>query len=489
MKKYIILSIVILSIFTACKKSWLEIVPMGQMVAITTDDYDKILNDPTLYVSSRAGGLSEVQLMGDEISQEGAFYANQGSRDYRERFFEWRESLYPLPEVTSFTLRVHSVTMYEINKVIEEVMSSTGGTDERKSAILAEAKANRAWSNFMMVNMYCKPYLASTAGTDPGFPLITQADVNVKNFPRGTLKGTYDFIIKDLTEALASIPKKPIVVTRMSRPAVEGLLAKVYLFMGHYNNALPLLNAALSDVAENGQTALYDYNQAFGPDGSFLPVSPTAGPANHPGNQLNDLKEAVVSKVFYSGKYNGSYTGNDGMRLTTAAQELYSPNDLRLKLYTDRNEDNSINIAGRLRKYAVRYSRWGLQLPELYLMRAECKARTSDLTGAVADLETLRSNRMPLTDAAVPPSIAGDQNALIKFIIEERTREFAMEGYRWFDMRRLSVDPLYPGMVFTHTVYNADGSTTVFKMDQPNRLVMKFPRNLTDANPEMQDNP
>ena len=111
------------------------------------------------------------------------------------------------------------------------------------------------------------------------------------------------------------------------------------------------------------------------------------------------------------------------------------------------------------------------------------------MSGAIADVETLRKNRMPVADAPVPVDTAGNQTNLIKFIIDERIREFALEGYRWYDMRRLSVDPLFAGMNFTHTLYNANGTTTVFTLKQPSRLVLMFPRNVADANPEMQNNP
>jgi hypothetical protein len=204
---------------------------------------------------------------------------------------------------------------------------------------------------------------------------------------------------------------------------------------------------------------------------------------------MDDIQEAIVSKVYYSGKYNGSLTGNDGLVLTPQAKALYDASDLRLNFYTNRNSNNSINADGRIRKFGVNYSRFGLQLPELYLISAECKARANDLAGAVTDVETLRKNRMPAASATVPAAIAGNQTALIKFIIDERTREFAAEGYRWFDMRRLSVDPLFAGAVYTHTMYNADGTTTVYTLKQPNRLVLRFPRNIADANPNMPNNP
>ncbi len=53
---------------------------------------------------------------------------------------------------------------------------------------------------------------------------------------------------------------------------------------------------------------------------------------------------------------------------------------------------------------------------------AECKARLNDLEGAGEDLLTLRKNRMPEADAAIPSATAADQAALVSFIIEERIR-------------------------------------------------------------------
>ncbi len=70
-------------------------------------------------------------------------------------------------------------------------------------------------------------------------------------------------------------------------------------------------------------------------------------------------------------------------------------------------------------------------------MRAELKARADDLAGAKADLKPLRSKRMPANIVAIPSGIANDKEALVRFILEERIREFAISGMRWMDMRRL----------------------------------------------------
>ena len=96
---------------------------------------------------------------------------------------------------------------------------------------------------------------------------------------------------------------------------------------------------------------------------------------------------------------------------------------------------------------------------------------------------------MPPSDATVPSEVAADKEALVKFILEERTREFAVQGFRWFDMRRLSVDPQYSSTITTtHTLYNEDGSTTTFTL-KPERYVFRFAQKLLKQNPGMENNP
>ncbi|RBL90231.1 RagB/SusD family nutrient uptake outer membrane protein [Chitinophaga flava] len=491
MKKllYILICVTTPVAFTACSKSFLEMVPLGSQVASSTSDYDKLMNSPDFYQSRNAGGWQEVVLMEDDLAAEDGLFSPVSQ--HMTRLFQWQDVIYyPNDSYQRQPLLLSGLmsNMYQLNKIINEVMNSTEGTDAQKRSIRAEARATRAWSNFQLINLYGKPYQAATAGTDLGFPIITQADITVTEFKRGTVQEMYDFIIKDLTEALPDLPVVPAIRTRMSKPAVEGLLGKIYLFMGRYNDALPMLNAAFNDLGA-GSAQLYDYNQTMGTGGSFLPMDPNLGPTKGPGNNFIDLRESVLFKVYSNGRYNGNLYGNNGLVLTPQTAALYGASDLRLLLYTNKNPDGSLNAGGRLRKYGVQYTRYGLELSELYLLRAECKARLNDQPGAVADVETLRQHRMPAADAAVPAVVTGDQVALIKFIIEERIREFAMEGYRWFDMRRLSVDPLFAGITFTHTLYKKDGSTTSYTLRQPDRLVLQLPYLFMQYNPGMPNNP
>jgi len=131
----------------------------------------------------------------------------------------------------------------------------------------------------------------------------------------------------------------------------------------------------------------------------------------------------------------------------------------------------------------------GPSLPDLYLMRAELKARAGDLTGAKSDLEDLRAKRMPANIAAVPANITGNKDALVRFILEERIREFATSGMRWMDMRRLSVDPVYSNTVkYTHKLYNDAGNVVATYTLKPERFALKFGERMLAQNKGLIEN-
>src|SRR5258708_29678211 len=104
-----------------------------------------------------------------------------------KRAFGWEADLYEpnddMNEITSYMSKI-----YIYNKIINEVESSSGGTEGQKASLQAEAYANRAWCYFQLINYFGKPYNASTAATDPGFPIITAADVTATHFSRATVQ-------------------------------------------------------------------------------------------------------------------------------------------------------------------------------------------------------------------------------------------------------------------------------------------------------------
>ena len=466
-KKYkylntLLLVFVLLTTLASCKKSFLEILPKGRIIATKTSDYDLLLNQLDLI---NIPSNSQV-LLGDEISFIEPGWT--GATFKEKQLFKWEPDLYNADEDASETL-IPTRNLYIYNKVINEVMDATEGTELTKKSIQAEAYAGRAWTNFLLIQYFGKPYQASTAATDPGFPLINQADINAKNFTRASVQQIYDLIVSDLTNAIPNITSVGVPFrSRMSKAAAQGILAKVYIFMGKYEEALPLLNASIDNLSKSAvNTSLVNYTTAF-------QGSPTI---------VNDIENVYAKNMSYP----YASAGNRLLWLTPEAAALFKASDQRLiRLYLSTTFPNGLKLYKRTVTGTYNI---GLRVPDLYLLRAEVKARLEDLAGAKADVELLRQNRMPAADVPVPAAIAANKPALLKFIIEERIREFAVTGYRWFDMRRLSVDPLFGTNTFQHLVYNATGVVSETFNFKPERFVLRFSPKIMSENPTLQNNP
>lgn len=472
-----IILILLTTLGFSCKKSFLEILPKGKLIATTTNDYQLALASLDVINMNTDGQIP----MGDEVAAVDPYFTGTNLR--AQRLYSWDDVVYQ-PDEDARELIVPMSNIYLFNKVINEVVNSTDGTEQDKKSIRAQAKACRAWTYFLLINYYGKPYNSASAATDPGFPIILAADVNETKFSRASVKEVYDFIINDLTEAIPDLPAKTTHRVLMSKAAAEGLLGKVYTFMGNYDKALPLLSSCIANIAvAEIPVKLYDYNVAFAPGGSFLPVGLFG--ANIP-IAVNNYENVFAKQAFNS----WTFLSNEFV-VTQQTVDLYGASDLRLKCYSTMPfPSGSVLPNGMLRRNSPGGAHIGVTVPDIYLLMAECKARLDDLDGATTDLTTFRENRMPAGDAVVPSNIASDKVSLVKFILEERIREFAMLGYRWFDMRRLSTDPDYSGTVgTTHHVYDVNGNITGTYTLKPERFVMRFSQKLINQNPGMENNP
>lgn len=476
--------LIITSVLSSCKKDFLEIVPKGKLIAKTTADYEKALVSlDVLNINTDAQVV-----LGDEVAAVEPFFSGAALRT--QRLYRWEGNIYDQGQ-NGVEMTVPMQNIYLYNKIINEVMASADGSETQKATIRAMAQAGRAWTYFLLINYFGKPYLESTASNAPGFPIITEADVTENGFTRASVKEVYDFIVKDLTEAIPHLPVQITHRMRLSKTAGEAILGKVYMFMGKFEAALQPLNDAFTDMSNPAiPVRLYDYRSTFATGGAFLPVG-LFGPA-YP--TTVNIEENILAKQTIN---NWAFSSNE-IVLANTAKSLYTSTDLRLNWYTGNAYPSGALPSGLLRKRGPISIQFGMTVPDLYLLRAETKARLNDLPGAVADLEALRVKRIAakdaqgntVNDAEVPPAIATDQNQLIRFIFEERIREFALQGYRWFDMRRLSVDPQFSNTVgATHTLYAANGTVSATFNLAPERFTLRFAPRIMELNPNMSNNP
>lgn len=477
-KIYTILLLLLTAGLYSCKKSFLEVEPKGKLVAKNTNDYNLLLNSPFFNASDIDGQL----FLGDDLTSTEPYFKNMLTLKSK-RAFQYADVIYE-PNEDGSEIKALMKQLYTYNIVINEVMNSEGGADEQKLALKAEALTNRAWIYFMLINYYGKPYLEATAATDPGFPIVTAADVTLNKFERASVKAVYDFMINDLQAAIPALPISAGNRTRMSKSGAEALLAKIYLFMGRYQDGLVQMDNAFSHLPTTYKVELYDYNVTLAVNGPWG-YNPTTSPS---GFLLGAATVTDNLEVLFPKQLSNNYTflAND-LLLNAQTVGLYGARDQRLKLLSSNYYGGApIKATGVRRRIGPLLVQLGMSMPDMYLIRAELKARTSDVTAAKTIMEAFLRNRMPAGDAVLNIT---DQTVMIKFIIEERIREFALQGHRWFDMRRLSVDPIFAGTTYSHQALSETGEVVGTFPLKPERFVFRFPAKVINANPGMPDNP
>jgi len=264
--------------------------------------------------------------------------------------------------------------------------------------------------------------------TDPnslGVPLVIHYDVNAEP-QRATVSAVYTQIVSDLKAAFAAAPDYTSSIT-ISKYAAEALLARVYLYMGQYANAL----AAANDVINKGPFSLVSYNGFLGYWGNPAPNT--------------DATETIF-EVDADAVNNNGFDDLGGIYFN-GYQDLYASIDL-VSLYSASDVRGALLVAGRTKSGAAAYlvakypNTLGndkdnikvIRLAEVYLIAAESAARLGQNTDAQDFVNTVAELRDPGF-----AGYASTDDALVSDIATERRKELAFEGDRLFDMTRLNL--------------------------------------------------
>lgn len=116
-----------------------------------------------------------------------------------------------------------------------------------------------------------------------------------------------------------------------------------------------------------------------------------------------------------------------------------------------------------------------IRIAEMYLNRAEARVKTSDLAGALADL-----NRIHMRAGSDALTITGAAQ-LTTAIIQERKLEFAEEGHRFFDLVRTS-------QALAKLVQVERKNGPPITLTNPGRQVFPIPSSDINANKNMVQN-
>ncbi|MCT4603239.1 MAG: RagB/SusD family nutrient uptake outer membrane protein [Marinifilum sp.] len=437
-------------LFSACD-NYLDIVPKGFVIPTKTEEYNLLLNKTRL---ARSFDKSLI-FLNDELYLDDATF--KGMEVDEKNAYTWAPIIYEA-SMDDKTWNTCYSKIYNYNVIINEVEASSEGTEQQKKELKAEALTGRAYEFFNVLQLYAKPYNASSADTDMGIALILQPDINAKP-SRISVKDSYGRIISDIKEALINLPEESVNNSRFGKVSAWALLSKVYFAKRDYTNALEYANKVLEK-----NSYLLDLN-----DYSKL------------SNGSNDIPGPIKSKeTILLRYYNATFAANRTGYVNTELVNAYGGNDdLRFYFHFDQQASGNYQF---FYGFNGDFISVGIDVPDMMLVKAESQARTKDVPGAMTTLNALLAKRFK-TETYTALTATTEAEA-VNLIVNERWKEFPFSMKRWFDLHRLSGDSKYSKNL-SRTV---EGETFTLKTGD-NRWALAIPNPVINLNENIKQNP
>jgi len=419
MKRIVIYSILILSSI-ACEHKFLDEKPSSNIIRPQTlDDLESLLDND--WVINVTGVLKRVSSDEYYILNEQTWKSLPWAT--QRNAYIWQEDLYQGETGIKDWDYLYRVVFYA-NSVLGELEEINVDDIQRSKDLKGKALFIRAFANYDLVNTFANFYNPETADLDLGIPIRLSADIN-KVEQRSSVKACYQHIITDLEESLSLIvsgPPDPL-RTRPSKAAAYALLAKVYLNMANYQNALEATNKTLE---------LYSYVTDF----NTLDLS-SEQPFRNNYNDIIYYTTQVQDFTITSGvgPLTANYISIDTLLLSSYDASI----DLRFPVFfsvaDNGNYYRKMMFGSRLVNL---YPFTGLATDEIFLIKAECETRLGKDDQAKKTLLSFLEKRFI---KGYRPNLNNLNNKeLLERVFEERKKELIWRSTRWSDIKRLSRD-------------------------------------------------
>lgn len=476
MKKIIYSLFVLLTMTTVGCDNYIDITPKGAVTVDSAQQYYELIATPmrayypsSFILLSDDQWVKESEILGYEsISADGISFTFNEKAD---RTILPDNNLYE--NIYSFILRS--------NLVIDNVDKGQG-SQELKTLAKAEARTFRAFDHFLAVNTFAKAYNPETAASDGGVCIMDRYDLEATPV-KSTVAEVYNFIINELEQAVPLLEEKPVNIYHPNRAFGYALLAKVYLF---HRNWAKAQEAAEQSLKLNSQLA--DYNL----------INDAGGTARYK-NFAKDGNPEVLSYHWMAGWGSGEQVCmyHYGM-ISPELKSLFEANDLRYSLFLrdtgtsitswfDSGSGAAIWTPAITNLDRFTYMSVGLRTAEVYLIMAEALARQNNLTEAANYVSQLRDKRIKGGNGHV--DAPATQVEMVKMIIDERRKELLFGFNRFFDLKRLNIEPEYQKTitrVFPVLNISEAHPQQTYTLKPDSRLyVIPFPHSARDKNPNL----
>lgn len=503
MKKTYFILIIAIAVLVSCKKD-LDQVPISTATTVTfyqqPSDFIQAVN--AAYNSLR--NVPDQMMELSEVRSDNIYPTNSDAARDHDPINNFAPGIAPNTYVEAAWTNDFA-GIFRANTVLEQIKKNSAavGSAALATRLTAEARFLRAFFYFDLIKYYGK------------LPIIDHPVVadEANKISRSSIADVYAFIIADLQFAVANLPATytgtfpnytATDVGRATKYAAEAILARVYMTrsgptygidgpgmaLSEWNLALPLLQ----DIISSGQ---FVFNANFANIFSYANQNPTVN------------KEAVFDIMFLTGQnpvlgtdfpwllvpqayFNGLPSGNPslGGALGTPSVSAdlvngYASTDARKSptLHTSSYNNLSVlDLHAFFRKYldttkipSNRFD-WGINFidvryTDVLMMKAECILHGAP--GTQADVDAIVNQ---VRTRAGLPNLA---NVTLAQLFDERRKEFAAEGLRWFDLQRSG------NLITIMNAFEATEDATLKKMNPvtANSILYPIPQSQIDAAP------
>lgn len=451
--KYIVCAFsFVLMIFSSCKKDYLDTVPSNatsiEEQLSTIKGINTALNGIyrgmyMQYSDQEQDGHPAVMINMDFMGDD-AVHSAIGTTYFRGAY-RWIDHRSEATDLTYFVWRFYYRLIANANMILAAV-DKVDATEGQKKMVIGECLAIRAFSHFMLVQLYAARYYP---GLNPQWGVPIQTEFTLTPQPRATVDQVYAQVNKDLDDAIESLTDAPAPInkTHININVAKGIKARVALTMWNWTDAAKYAREAREGLSLMSNA---DYLKGFN---DIDNVEWMWG-----ANQLADQLPTYGSFYAYmSANYNSVHTRSNPKFINYALFDGISQSDIRRRLWWDGEEATAkdfpgvINVATGLpddsqlrvpkmhRKFLVKDPAVSvgdipyMRVAEMYLIEAEAKARGGSLRDAYQALLPLAANRDPEYGQSV-------KSTTLAAIMLQRRIELWGEGFRFLDLKRTYSD-------------------------------------------------
>ncbi|PTT05666.1 RagB/SusD family nutrient uptake outer membrane protein [Flavobacterium sp. HMWF030] len=464
MKQIYIITLSLLMLTVTSCEEYTDVTPKGALVIETAAQFYEMVSLP-----NRGYPINNFQyLSDDQWMKESNVIGITPNVDIINFTFDETADRVSLLKTSSFYNQAYSY----INRwnTIITLVDNSKGEESTKQLAKAEAKINRAYDHFLLINTYAKGYDPQTAATDGGICIMDKFDLEAQP-AKSTVAQVYDFIQKDIEDALPYLQEKPLDVYHPSLAFAYAFKAKVHLF-----------KREIAKAREAAEKSLSYNNQIF----DMVAYSKQGGPTVVTVPAANNVE--VLSYQYMTGynEMNFAYQYVISPELRT----LFGTNDARFNLFFNTTSATNLDQGSNTAYWSIVYTRFfyptvGMKTTEVYLMQAECYAREDKFAEAVGVLNTLRAKR--IVSGTVNLAVPTTRAATMQLVINERRKELLLGFNRFFDLKRLNTETEYAKTVTrVFPLVNKTVPQKTYTLQPNSKLyIIPFPLSALTKNPKL----